>query len=129
MPLASPLADPFGRLDPAGVRWYRPAAATRAWPTTRRPSASYSLVASVAPPAARSFASMVYNPGTGQVLLFGGRGSSGTDLQDTWTFDGKRWQQVNQTAGPPAREGGYLVATRSRAVLFGGSATGGQLND
>jgi N-acetylneuraminic acid mutarotase len=39
---------------------------------------------------------------SGQVVLFGGTGSSKEFLDDTWTWDGTSWTQLDVT-GPTAR--------------------------
>lgn len=92
-------------------------------------------------PPARSFASMVYDAASRQIVLFGGSGAAASVeqttvgaaaglLADTWTWDGTRWTQ-HQVPGPPARQNASMVydsATRT-VVLFGGIGSGGALSD
>ena len=74
-------------------------------------------------PAARSDASMVYDPGLGKVVLFGGLASDGTTvLADTWTGNGTTWSQATPASSPSARSD-YAMAydpALSEIVLFGG---------
>ena len=51
-------------------------------------------------PPARYFASMAYDPATGNMVLFGGDGSSGY-LGDTWTWNGITWTE--RPPAPPLR--------------------------
>ena len=37
---------------------------------------------------------MAYDEDRGVTVLFGGLGDSGVDLDDTWVFDGKSWEEV-----------------------------------
>ncbi len=75
---------------------------------------------------------MVYDPATGQLVLFGGEGYGGDYLGDTWTWNGTTWTQQYPTTSPPARDGAsmdYDPGT-GQLVLFGGDdASGGNLND
>ena len=52
-------------------------------------------------PPARSDASMAYDPGTGQLVLFGGNDGSGP-VADTWTWDGSSWTEQSPSTSPPA---------------------------
>ena len=64
---------------------------------------------------------MTYDPGSGDILLFGGY--NGTSyLGDTWEFNGTTWSQVCAACGPSAREGASLEgnAFGGSVVLFGG---------
>ena len=36
-------------------------------------------------------------------------GRGGTDLNDTWTFDGKNWAQVSATNPPSARDSASMA--------------------
>lgn len=53
-------------------------------------------------PPGRSFGSLAFDQGSGKVLLFGG-GSANSDpaRNDTWTWDGSTWQQLNPSTSPP----------------------------
>ena len=84
-------------------------------------------------PPYRSSASMVYDPVTQRVVLFGGHHfycgggipeQTGPRLNDTWTYDARAntWTNVTGPIAPPARsEMGFVYDPRdSRIVLFGG---------
>jgi hypothetical protein len=77
-------------------------------------------------PSARSFAAMAYDPVDHVTLLFGGQGSDGKDLADTWAWDGTSWRQVHPSTSPSARMRAQMAwdADRGRMVLFGGEAQG-----
>lgn len=87
---------------------------------------------SVAPrPAARANAAFVYDAARGVSLLFGG-GRDGQAYDDTWSWDGERWQELHPPHVPLAR--GSAATTydpvSKRVLLFGGVAAGVQdLND
>ena len=42
---------------------------------------------------------MAYDPGTGQLVLFGG-----DDFADTWTWNGSDWTELTPSTSPLARE-------------------------
>ena len=70
---------------------------------------------------------MAYDAVHQVVVMFGGRGSnSGTELNDTWTWDGTNWTQMNPASKPLARELGAMSfdVARGKVVLFGGGDTG-----
>lgn len=72
-----------------------------------------------AAPGPRAEAAMVYWPSLGRTVLFGGR-RKGQFLDDTWTWDGHRWEQL-QVAGPPPRCAAMLGdAGGGKLLLFGG---------
>ena len=85
-------------------------------------------------PSVRQGPGMTWDGLTGNVVLFGGTDESGTNLNDTWTWDGKDWTQQFPPISPPARRFDaqamvYDAATR-RVVLFGGVyANTGRLAD
>ncbi len=86
-------------------------------------------------PAGRYGASMVSDPATGQVVLFGGYGESG-DLEtgylaDTWTYDGSTWSEQHPANSPPARIEAQMAydPVRGEIVLFGGRDEAGALAD
>ena len=63
---------------------------------------------------------MAYDAATGQVVLFGG--SNGSNLGDTWTYNGTTWTQQSPASSPSARYDSTLAydATTGQVVLFGG---------
>ena len=77
-------------------------------------------------PPARYDASMAYDQGTGQLVLFGGyhgvRGS--LYFGDTWTWNGSTWTKLSPAASPPPREGAAMAYDNAtgQLVLFGGRA-------
>jgi hypothetical protein len=90
---------------------------------------SPSLAGTPGNPPARSQAVMAYDPAQGVVVMFGGRGESGS-LGDTWTWDGSIWRQQHPAVSPPARVGGAMAydQTSGRLVLFSGNVEGGAEN-
>ncbi len=77
-------------------------------------------------PPARAEAAMCYVPAIGKLLLFGGHDGNDVPFDDTWTFDGVDWTQIN-TTGPRPSPRAYArmehVLTRGIAVLMGGRHT------
>jgi len=77
-------------------------------------------------PLPRRAAGMAYDPGHQVVVLFGGLipdRAEGYEANDTWTWDGSDWTEVD--AGPklPAkRQGLSLITAGDRVMLFGGHA-------
>ncbi len=80
-------------------------------------------------PSARSGCVMVYDPISQKTVLFGGYDGS-QHVNDTWTFDGKKWALVPTAVAPPARAGASAAydPTLQQVVLFGGY-NGQYLND
>lgn len=77
-------------------------------------------------PAGRSFAGMAFDASRGVTVLFGGNGTGGAFLGDTWEWNGTAWTQKSVT-GPTARREHVLAydPARARTVLFAGAiATG-----
>jgi hypothetical protein len=72
---------------------------------------------------------MVYDPISQKTIMFGGYDGS-QHLNDTWTFDGKNWQQIVTAVAPPPRAAAAAAydATLKRVILFGGF-NGQYLND
>ena len=70
-------------------------------------------------PSARSQHSMVYNPDSQKILLFGGDGNDG----ETWEWDGANWSQKATASAPSPRQGTAMAydAARKEIVLFGGA--------
>jgi hypothetical protein len=85
-------------------------------------------------PTARQGATMVFDPATGNLVLFGGStSSSGTSglLADTWIWNGTAWTMLDPPTSPPARADASMAfdpATGS-IVLFGGTGADGPLSD
>ncbi len=73
------------------------------------------------PPPPRDAANMVAFGS--KVLLFGGATRTAgqtTVLNDTWTFDGATWTQVNVSSPPPARSIANMAALGGEVTLYGG---------
>jgi pyruvate/2-oxoacid:ferredoxin oxidoreductase beta subunit len=64
---------------------------------------------------------MAYDAARGQVVLFGGLGSSGR-LNDTWVWDGTNWVQKFPGNAPPARYGHAMAYDAARGA--GGAVWG-----
>jgi N-acetylneuraminic acid mutarotase len=84
-------------------------------------------------PSARAFASMVCDPATGKMILFGGMSNS-TGFNDTWSYDpaANTWTKLNPGGAPPSKRGAYAMAydPDHRVVLiFGGFGRTAVLND
>jgi hypothetical protein len=78
-------------------------------------------------PSARAGAGMVYDGAAGNIVLFGGDDSTGTDLNDTWTWDGATWTQQFPPVSHTIRRLGrssYLAAATAAPRFF--SATRGR---
>ncbi|MGH7281831.1 MAG: Kelch repeat-containing protein, partial [Polyangiaceae bacterium] len=54
----------------------------------------------------------------GKVILFGGQGLSGY-LDDTWSWDGKAWTQLN-APGPHARANQGMTTYNGKILMYGG---------
>ena len=70
---------------------------------------------------------MAYDTASATVVLFGGYpGNGGSNLGDTWEWDGATWIQ-RATTGPAPRSAAAMAydTARSRIVLFGGTPVGG----
>jgi hypothetical protein len=84
-------------------------------------------------PPGRNRSQMATDPVTGHVVLFGGFDpTTGTVVNDTWTFDGTNWTRLTPRNRPPARDlAGMATDTATgRIVLFGGiDAANSFLND
>jgi N-acetylneuraminic acid mutarotase len=79
------------------------------------------LTPSQSPPA-RRFATMAFDPGREQIILFGGY--NGHLLNDTWAYDAKAntWINLAPSQSPPARAGAAMALdqTTGLIILFGG---------
>jgi hypothetical protein len=76
---------------------------------------------------------MAYDAARGVVVLHGGTAAGAQGFQyldDTWTFDGARWERVSEH-GPGARcvHAMAFDERRGRIVLYGGSGPTDQLGD
>jgi Galactose oxidase, central domain len=89
-------------------------------------------------PAPRFDPSFAFDASDGGVVLFGGEGSNGDLLSDTWLWNGTSWEPSAVTGGhPSARAGGAAApasllagGTPSGIVVFGGEdSPGAALND
>lgn len=78
--------------------------------------------AGVTTPGRRQAAAMVYDPARRVVVLFGGFGSTGAGLGDTWEWDGKTWMQRTPTMSPSVRGDHKMVwdDAAARLLLYGG---------
>jgi hypothetical protein len=98
-----------------------------------------SIACTLSPPN-RAEASMAYDPATGSLVLFGGNNASG-DLNDTWTWNGSTWTQVDDS-GDPGCSTACTLSPSGRAqasmdfdlaswnlVLFGGTSLVSNFND
>ncbi|MBN1321722.1 MAG: S-layer homology domain-containing protein [Thermoleophilia bacterium] len=83
-------------------------------------------------PPARTYFSMVHDPGAKKTLLFGGQDWSRL-LSDSWAYDAasNTWTLLHP-AGAPAARGGHSMAYdpgAKKVILFGGSGAAGLLRD
>jgi len=64
---------------------------------------------------------MTYDPASGKVIMFGGDNGT-TYLNDTWSFDGTTWTQIDTQPAPPARAAAQMTydSVTQKVVLFGG---------
>jgi len=85
---------------------------------------------SVAPgPLARNSGGFAYDPGSGRLILSGGKhgcGPSATSYTDTWTLDSTAWQQQHPKNDGPGEMAGFAMAydQSSRQVLALGVFSG-----
>jgi hypothetical protein len=75
-------------------------------------------------PSARSGHSMVYDPASGKMILFGGRNED-AGVNDTWAYDpsANTWTELTPSgASPSARINHQMVydSTQGKVILFGG---------
>lgn len=73
-------------------------------------------------PPARRWPALGFDPLSQSMLLFGGAGTSTTQV-DTWRFDGGQWTQLAPAQSPPVAGLRWLLTDphRGRAVLAGGA--------
>jgi hypothetical protein len=82
-------------------------------------------------PPARFGGTLAYDAAHQDVVLFGGAGTSGASLNDTWLWNGTNWKHVHPAKSPPARLYQFMAydSTHHEVVLFGGVTTAGWVND
>src|SRR5438876_1061603 len=82
---------------------------------------NWALKFSTNSPPGRFLHAMAYDAAHGQTVLFGGN-NAGSDLSDTWMWDGTNWTQKSPANVPPARYGHTMAydTVRGQVVLFGG---------
>src|SRR5262249_53057674 len=80
-------------------------------------------------PPPRDDAASVYDPIRARTVLFGGSGSNGVMLADTWEWDGTQWFHQTPATAPTPRSLHAMAfdSQRGRALLFGGSGGSGTL--
>ena len=76
-------------------------------------------------PPVRYGASMAFDAAQGLIVLFGGQGLNGVELDDTWTWNGSAWSNVTPASpvnSPSARDEAAMAydAAAGQLVLFGG---------
>jgi hypothetical protein len=78
---------------------------------------SWTLVSSTGP-AARDFPALAYDAARERVILFGG-----DCRNDSWSWDGNVWTELQTTEKPPARSAASMIydPVREVLVLVGGS--------
>jgi hypothetical protein len=114
---------------------------TGALPAIANPATpTWTLLSPAASPSSRESASMAYDPAMSQLVLFGGY-KLGNELNDTWTWDGTTWSQVDDVgfpgcttscpASPSGRDSASMAYDPSsgQLVLFGGEDASGNLGD
>lgn len=76
-------------------------------------------------PTPRRNAAMAVNYDTGHIVLFGGTGASGADLNDTWLWDGTDWLNPSLANSPPPMGWARMVydSFNRRNVLVGYSSS------
>lgn len=84
-------------------------------------------------PCERSFSSAVWDEKNKRMLVFGGSDASGNFLNDLWSFDGRRWTQLNPEGELPPPMWAHSAVwdpMKSRMLVFGGTHDGFQyMND
>ena len=84
------------------------------------------IESSGARPSVRRNHAMAYDASRGRVVLFGGYEGILSQLDDTWEWDGRRWEEIEPSGARPSARGGHTMAydaSRGRVVLFGGDDT------
>jgi hypothetical protein len=83
-----------------------------------------SLAAGSPGPPGRSGAAMTYDGASQYVLLYGGTGTNGQILNDTWEFDGSTWTPLDGQSPPSGLTGASMAydPQLQQVILFGGSS-------
>jgi hypothetical protein len=97
---------------------------TWSWSFEESVTQDWSELSPATNPSLRGGASIAYDPGTGQLVLFGG--NHGTFLNDTWTWVDQDWVEQEPSTSPPARIDASFAydAATGQLLLFGGTANG-----
>lgn len=85
-----------------------------------------------AAPSPRNQPAIAFDSKRGKLFLFGGIDQAGRSLNDTWEWDGAKWEaRQAAAAAPPARAAHSIAydAGRGRIVLFGGQTGPSALAD
>lgn len=83
-------------------------------------------------PSARMLAASFYNEQFRRTIVFGGDDGTGTELGETWEYNGSKWERkTTPSTAPDDRFGGAAVYSPDRryALVFGGEDTGGLIQD
>lgn len=78
-------------------------------------------------PPARAEATVAYDPDTDDVVMFGGAGTGGSLLDDTWLWNGTSWSEAMPAQSPPARYMAQMAwdPQSHRVILLGGTGGSG----
>jgi hypothetical protein len=91
---------------------------------------AWTQLSSAAFPPRRFDHGMVYDGKRSRIVMFGGRGSSGSSLMgDTWEWDGSSWTRALPAVSPTPRAGHAMAFDPifGRVILFGGIQLGGPI--
>lgn len=82
-----------------------------------QPSGCFQQISSATTPSARAWASLAYDPGSKQLVLWGGTGSHG----GVWSWNGRNWTR-HDARGPAPREGAFFAwdGNSHKLLMFGG---------
>jgi N-acetylneuraminic acid mutarotase len=85
-------------------------------------------------PSPREGVSLVYDPSTGALIMFGGYDDSGAELSDTWAFypSTSTWANMSPASAVPSGRDRYSMVhdpASGNMILFGGWADGTMLGD
>lgn len=82
-------------------------------------------------PSPRNQPAVAFDSKRGKLVLFGGIDQTGKSLNDTWEWDGSKWETRSPATSPPARAAHAVIydAKRGRVVLFGGQIGPNALSD
>jgi hypothetical protein len=85
-------------------------------------------------PPKRCFLRAIWDPPSGQLLLFGGESDENPFLGDIWAFDpvSRAWEALppgDRSPPPRSQYGAALVPDRGWIFVFGGAGEGGNLRD